>query len=176
MHTLAQRALRSFANISRRPDTTACLIHPFFWDQGQRLSFLQDASDRFEIMCRDPRDARLVTLETGAVDVVGNDWHSRLDKVFIDNLGKYRKYDGKSVQDLMRALRNKVFHLYITSCFQQLTRHAETPLPRLAGQCQTPFRAHARRLPLIFYSPLSTLIPPCLHCCRQHIITPRKYV
>jgi hypothetical protein len=23
-------------------------------------------------------------------------------------LGKYRKYDGKSVQDLMRALRNKV--------------------------------------------------------------------
>ena len=65
-------------------------------------------SDRFEIMCRDPKDPRLLTLETEAMEVVGNDWHSRLDKVFVENLGKYRKYDGKSVQDLLRALRNKV--------------------------------------------------------------------
>lgn len=59
-------------------------------------------------MCRDPRDPDLVELENGAIRVVGNDWHSRLDKVFIENLGKFRKYDGRSVQDLMRALRNKV--------------------------------------------------------------------
>ena len=59
-------------------------------------------------MCRDPKDANLVALENGAQSVVGNDWRARLDKVFIENLGKYRKYDGKSVQDLMRALRNKV--------------------------------------------------------------------
>src|SRR5882762_8436874 len=91
-----------------RPDTTTCLLHPFFWNQGRRLSFLQDASDRFEIMCRDPRDPNLITLECGAVNIVGHDWHSRLDKVFIENLGKFRKYDGKSVQDLLRALRNKV--------------------------------------------------------------------
>uniref|UniRef100_A0A8H7XUV1 non-specific serine/threonine protein kinase n=1 Tax=Psilocybe cubensis TaxID=181762 RepID=A0A8H7XUV1_PSICU len=91
----------------KRPDTTTCLLHPFFWDPGRRLNFLQDASDRFEIMCRDPKDQHLLTLETGAQSVVGNDWHSRLDKIFIDNLGKYRKYDGRSVQDLLRALRNK---------------------------------------------------------------------
>jgi len=59
-------------------------------------------------MCRDPRDQNLVILETNAHEIVGNDWHSRLDKVFIENLGKFRKYDGKSVQDLLRALRNKV--------------------------------------------------------------------
>lgn len=59
-------------------------------------------------MCRDPRDLHLVTLEKGAFEIVGNDWHSRLDKIFIENLGKFRKYDGKSVQDLLRALRNKV--------------------------------------------------------------------
>jgi serine/threonine-protein kinase/endoribonuclease IRE1 len=69
---------------------------------------LQDASDRFEIMCRDPRDPDLITLESKAFDIVGNDWHSRLDRVFIENLGKFRKYDGKSLQDLLRALRNKV--------------------------------------------------------------------
>jgi serine/threonine-protein kinase/endoribonuclease IRE1 len=91
-----------------RPDTNNIMLHPYFWDAGRRLTFLQDASDRFEIMCRDPRDIMLVKLETGAVPVVGHDWHQRLDRVFLDNLGKFRKYDGKNVQDLMRALRNKV--------------------------------------------------------------------
>ena len=91
-----------------RPDTSTCLLHPYFWDSSKRLNFLQEASDRFEIMCRDPRDPLLVELEKGAAEVVGNDWNARLDKWFIENLGKYRKYDRKSVQDLMRALRNKV--------------------------------------------------------------------
>lgn len=59
-------------------------------------------------MCREPKDANLIALEKGAYDVVGADWHARLDKLFIENLGKFRKYDGKSVQDLLRALRNKV--------------------------------------------------------------------
>jgi len=61
-------------------------------------------------MCRDPREAPLILLEKGASGVVGNDWHSRLDRIFIENLGKFRKYNGASVQDLMRALRNKKHH------------------------------------------------------------------
>ncbi|KAF8236183.1 kinase-like protein [Tricholoma matsutake] len=93
-----------------RPDTLTCLLHPFFWDPGRRLNFLQDASDRFEIMSRDPRDPYLFILEKGAQGIVGNDWHTRLDKILIDNLGKFRKYDGRSVQDLLRALRNKKHH------------------------------------------------------------------
>lgn len=93
-----------------RPDTTTILLHPFFWDPSRRLTFLQDASDRFEIMCRDPKDPYLLVLEKEAFSIVGNDWHSRLDKIFIENLGKFRKYDGRSVQDLLRALRNKKHH------------------------------------------------------------------
>lgn len=91
-----------------RLDTSACLVHPFFWTPARRLGFLADASDRFEIMERDPPEKGLVALETGAYDVVGIDWQRRLDKIFLDNLGKFRKYNGKSVQDLLRALRNKV--------------------------------------------------------------------
>ncbi|CAE6531386.1 unnamed protein product [Rhizoctonia solani] len=94
----------------KRPDTTKCLTHPFFWTPSRRLAFLQDASDRFEIMERDPREPGLVALETGAVEIIGNDWQRRLDKMFIDNLGKFRKYDVTSVQDLLRALRNKKNH------------------------------------------------------------------
>src|ERR1700722_12479654 len=59
-------------------------------------------------MCREPRDQTLLKLEQDANNIVGGGWHSRLDKVLIENLGKFRKYDGKSVQDLLRALRNKV--------------------------------------------------------------------
>ncbi|KAJ7130190.1 hypothetical protein C8R44DRAFT_699316 [Mycena epipterygia] len=98
------------AEAYERPDTMTCLLHPFFWDPGRRLTFLQDASDRFEIMCRDPKDPYLLVLEKNAFGVVGNDWLSRLDRLFIENLGKFRKYDGRSVQDLLRALRNKKHH------------------------------------------------------------------
>ncbi|KAG1873028.1 hypothetical protein DFJ58DRAFT_722200 [Suillus subalutaceus] len=124
-----------------RPDTTSCLLHPFFWDSGRRLNFLQDASDRFEIMCRDPRDQNLIVLETGAFDVVGQDWHARLDKVFIENLGKYRKYDGKSVQDLLRALRNKKHH------YQDLPDHVKRHL----GPMPEGFLSYfTRRFPRLF--------------------------
>ena len=103
--------------VFKRPDTTTCLMHPYFWDPGRRLGFLQDASDRFEIMCRDPRDPHLVLLENNAINVVGPDWPSRLDKIFVENLGKFRKYDGRSVQDLLRALRNKVKRCIVFGAF-----------------------------------------------------------
>jgi serine/threonine-protein kinase/endoribonuclease IRE1 len=93
-----------------RPDTVACLLHPFFWTPAQRLTFLQDASDRFEKMERDPPEARLVALETNAVSIIGPDWRKKLDKTFVDDLGKFRKYDGKYILDLLRALRNKKHH------------------------------------------------------------------
>ncbi|KAI0922527.1 hypothetical protein AcV5_009475 [Taiwanofungus camphoratus] len=124
-----------------RPDTSTCLLHPYFWDPGKRLNFLQDASDRFEIMCRDPRDPNLILLETGAFNVVGNDWHFRLDKLFIENLGKFRKYDGKSVQDLLRALRNKKHH------YQDLPDNVK----RLLGSMPDGFLSYfTRRFPGLF--------------------------
>ena len=61
------------------------------------------------------RDSQTVkALEEQASVVLGKDWfRNGLDRNLIDNLGKYRKYDGGSVRDLMRVLRNKVgcFHL-----------------------------------------------------------------
>ncbi|KIO24386.1 hypothetical protein M407DRAFT_77009, partial [Tulasnella calospora MUT 4182] len=82
----------------------------FYYTPARRLGFLQDSSDRFEIMCREPREPQLMALDTGASDVVGPDWHRRLDKVSDYNLGKFRKYDGRPVQDLLRALRYQKHH------------------------------------------------------------------
>ncbi|WWC85381.1 uncharacterized protein L201_000244 [Kwoniella dendrophila CBS 6074] len=96
---------------TQRPDTSECLIHPFFWNSNKRLNFLCDASDRFEIMQTEPKpEQTLIMLEFLASDVIGKDWYSKLDKTFTNNLGKYRKYKGNSVKDLLRAMRNKKHH------------------------------------------------------------------
>ena len=90
-----------------RPTAGEILLDPLFWSPSKSLHFLCDASDRFEIM---EREAQVVLdLEASAKQVVGSDWlRNGLDRNLVDNLGKYRKYDGGSVRDLMRVLRNKV--------------------------------------------------------------------
>lgn len=93
-----------------RPDATTVLRHPFFWNAERRLNFLLDVSDRFEIEERDPPSPLLLMLESGSSEVVNDNWYAKLDRNFIDNLGKYRKYNGASILDLLRALRNKKHH------------------------------------------------------------------
>ncbi|KAF7329834.1 hypothetical protein MKEN_00246800 [Mycena kentingensis (nom. inval.)] len=147
---------------SERPDTTTTILHPFFWDPGRRLNFLQDASDRFEIMCRDPKDPYLLVLERGASAIVGNDWQGRLDRLFLENLGKFRKYDGRSVQDLLRALRNKKHHYqdlpenvkrhlgsmpdgylaYFTRRFPRLFLHVHSVIGNTTLRTESMFRAY----------------------------------
>ena len=52
----------------------------------KRLGFLQDASDRFEVMCREPKDPVLIRLEkdTGGVGLaseIGPDFYCEFGKV-----------------------------------------------------------------------------------------------
>jgi len=96
------------ADYRKRPSAKAIMSHPYFWSPQQRLNFLQEASDRFEIEPRDPPSHLLQLLETNAKLVVSNDWYKVIDRALLNNLGKYSKYNGESVRDLLRALRNKV--------------------------------------------------------------------
>lgn len=129
---------------SARPRALQVLAHPYFWDSAKRLSFLQDVSDRLEVVEREKAAAAAATagvistngtsnslagtiasntsaggneeekeilhrLESRAKEVTaGGDWTKKVDKAFMDDLGKWRKYHGHSVRDLLRALRNKV--------------------------------------------------------------------
>ena len=67
----------------------------------------------FEIMQLDPPEPTLVTLEKDSFRVVGQNWQKALDQVFVDNLGKHRKYVVQSVRDLLRAMRNKASFLIL---------------------------------------------------------------
>lgn len=108
------------------------LQNPYFWEPTKRLNFLCDCSDRFEIMERDPPEESLLRLEdqeqffrfvnhhhlpTKSLhhhphihdhDHNRLDWYKVIDRALVDNLGKYRKYDGGSIRDLLRVMRNKV--------------------------------------------------------------------
>ncbi|WFD33319.1 non-specific serine/threonine protein kinase [Malassezia cuniculi] len=93
-----------------RPSAVQVTLHPFFWNAAKRLAFLQDVSDRFETLEKEPPAPPLVLLERDAKDIVGADWRQRFDKAFLDDLGRFRKYDGASVRDLLRVIRNKRHH------------------------------------------------------------------
>ncbi|KAF2480536.1 hypothetical protein BDY17DRAFT_301957 [Neohortaea acidophila] len=102
-----------------RPTALQVLNHPFFWPAEKRLLFLCDMSDHFEREERGiPDDGYagdswdLHALECRAAEVIGPgaDFLAKLDRHFVDTLGKQRKYSGGRLLDLLRALRNKKHH------------------------------------------------------------------
>lgn len=100
-------------NPEDRPSAQQVLCHPFFWSAKKRLDFLCDVSDHFEHEQRDPPSPHLNYLEFYADMVIGGkdkDWQRKLDKMFLETLGKQRKYNGGKMLDLLRALRNKKNH------------------------------------------------------------------
>ena len=127
-------------------------------------------------MCREPREKGLVVLETNASNVVGQDWRARLDKSFQENLGKFRKYDGKSVQDLLRALRNKVNRLCRSLPAESLTHFAETPLSGPTREPQEATSPYAPRISRILHASFSPTIHACSQCCRVLRFTTRGNV
>ena len=89
-----------------RPPARAILIHPIFWSKEKILGFFIDTSDRVEKETSD--SAVLQCLERGGADVVRNCWKNHIEPTVMADLRKHRTYQGRSVRDLLRALRNKV--------------------------------------------------------------------
>ncbi|XP_026559793.1 serine/threonine-protein kinase/endoribonuclease IRE2 isoform X2 [Pseudonaja textilis] len=93
-----------------RPSAAQVLQHPFFWGPEKQLQFFQDVSDRLE---KEPADGPLVsTLEAGSLAVGRGNWQLRLSAPLQADLRKFRRYQGTSVRDLLRAMRNKKHHYY----------------------------------------------------------------
>ncbi|XP_075034197.1 serine/threonine-protein kinase/endoribonuclease IRE1 [Mixophyes fleayi] len=91
-----------------RPSAEAVLKHPFFWSLEKQLQFFQDVSDRIE---KEALDGLIVKqLEKGGRDVVKLDWREHITVPLQTDLRKFRSYKGRSVRDLLRALRNKKHH------------------------------------------------------------------
>lgn len=69
-------------------------------------------SDRIE---KESGDTIVVmSLEWGGAQVVQEDWRQHMHPVIAEDLRRFRDYKGRSVRDLLRALRNKVVHVIVT--------------------------------------------------------------
>lgn len=91
-----------------RPSAPEVLAHPFFWSRAKQLQFFQDVSDWLE---KEPEQAPLVTgLEAGGSEVVRGDWYKHISVPLQTDLRRFRTYQGTSVRDLLRAVRNKRHH------------------------------------------------------------------
>ncbi|XP_040172580.1 serine/threonine-protein kinase/endoribonuclease IRE1 [Anopheles arabiensis] len=122
----------------KRPSAKAVSRHPLFWNNGRILAFLQDVSDRVEKL--EVMTEPLRSLEKNARFVVREDWSRYLDAEITADLRKFRGYQGYSVRDLLRALRNKKHHYHeLTPSMQsalgtiphQFTQYWISRFPRL---------------------------------------------
>ncbi|KFK27714.1 hypothetical protein AALP_AA8G420200 [Arabis alpina] len=93
-----------------RPTAQEVLHHPLFWNSDMRLSFLRDASDRVELENREEGSQLLAALESTAAVTLNGRWDEKLDSIFLDNIGRYRRYKFDSIRDLLRVIRNKLNH------------------------------------------------------------------
>ncbi|XP_049278175.1 serine/threonine-protein kinase/endoribonuclease IRE1 [Anopheles funestus] len=122
----------------QRPAAKAVANHPLFWSNARVLAFLQDVSDRVEKL--DVMNEPLRSLEKNARFIVREDWSTYLDVEITADLRKFRGYQGYSVRDLLRALRNKKHHYYeltpsmqraLGKIPQQFTQYWISRFPRL---------------------------------------------
>ncbi|OMO71913.1 hypothetical protein COLO4_27941 [Corchorus olitorius] len=84
--------------------------HPLFWNSEERLSFLEDASERLESENWWAGSVLLRELENTAPLVLGGNWNREMEPEFIADLLAFRNYKFGRVQDLLRAIRNKSSH------------------------------------------------------------------
>lgn len=98
------------ADPEKRPSAIGVLHHPFFWSSEMRLSFLRDVSDRVELEDRGSQTEFLEALENVSPVAFGGKWNDKLDIAFINDMGRYRKYNFEFTRDLLRVIRNKLNH------------------------------------------------------------------
>jgi len=99
------------ADPAKRPVAKDVLAHPMWWDGEKKVQFLIDASDRVELEDRMSDRTLVRALEARATKAIQTpDWTKKLDARLLENMGRYREYDGGSLRDLLRVIRNKAVH------------------------------------------------------------------
>ncbi len=88
--------------------------NPLFWKAEKLLNFIVDISNKLE---KRDSSSEAIRNEMQVIqnDIVLGDWLQKLDVIIADNLRQRRGYNGASMEDLIRAIRNKRAHYEETS-------------------------------------------------------------
>ncbi|KAJ3431863.1 serine/threonine-protein kinase/endoribonuclease ire1 [Anaeramoeba flamelloides] len=93
---------------NKRPTMKEVQKHPMFWDANQKLNFLLNASDVLEF---EQNNSPLIqAFEKNGHRIFGENWMDYFDELFLSQLQIYRNYNGSSLRDLLRIIRNKKNH------------------------------------------------------------------
>ncbi|KAL8579389.1 hypothetical protein ACOMHN_026754 [Nucella lapillus] len=130
------------------PDTRPCaakvLKHPFFWSLERQLAFFQDVSDRIE---KEEETSPVVeNLEKNGLFVVKFDWRKAISMELQNDLRRFRTYKGRSVRDLLRAMRNKKHH------YRELPEEVKASLGRIPDEFVQYFTSRFPRLLMHVYT------------------------
>ena len=134
---------------NRRPSAAKALLHPLFWNSDKQLQFLQDVSDAIEKEAM--TNPAIQALESNAYNVVRNNWRLNLTTELQLDLRKFRNYDGSSVRDLLRAMRNKKHH------YRELPDDVKEALGAVPDGFVSYFTSRFPRLLIHTYKSLSVL-------------------
>lgn len=94
-------------NPSERPLAKSLIKHPYFWEPERILGLFIDISNRLEN--RDSVASNVRShLQNDSSDVIRGNWVDHLESAVITDLHRHRGYNGNQIEDLIRAIRNKV--------------------------------------------------------------------
>jgi serine/threonine-protein kinase/endoribonuclease IRE1 len=109
-HPSAFDLLQSMVDIEaeERPTAAEALAHPFFWSDEERHGFMCDCGNLEEVKSRGK--AALEALPPSLMPPGGAAWSDALDPALWRQAQACAGYDGRSVPDLLRFLRNVQQH------------------------------------------------------------------
>lgn len=91
----------------KRPNIEEIISHPYFWKTDKVFSLILDINKMFED--KSFKDENQAFFDKNSVKVIGNDWKLKLDAELISN-SPCKNYDGTSLLDLVRVIRNQLVH------------------------------------------------------------------
>jgi len=109
---LASNMIRIMIGVdpSQRPSSAAVAAHPFWWSEETSLNFLMATSNFMENHDRMPDQGLLQEFESYSGEAFGKEWDKQLGPLLTEDGGKFRRYNSKTLRDLLRIIRNKYSH------------------------------------------------------------------
>jgi len=86
------------------------MLHPFFWEEGRKLSIFQEFSDYIE--SQHAFEGELFENKSKQLQIVPPQWDKILEQSVLRDIQNFRQYDFKSIRGLIRVIRNKKNHYY----------------------------------------------------------------
>lgn len=90
--------------------------HSFFWNTHEKSDFILEVAIKLEDEVN--FGINQVKLELNKVQVMGANWRDRVDAEICAELDKFRPYDGSSLFQLLRAIRNQMVHKRLPKCVE----------------------------------------------------------